>query len=120
MSCKNNKRASEASQSKSTLKEAIRSNQVERSHHASGGEKAQSDVSQAHKKVLSPSHDPSMPTPEETLEAYKRLGMLLKELYPRVRSKGYAIIDGKLTKIAVDSAKTEKSGMMLPLLDNKT
>ena len=119
MSSKHNKCASEASKLEELCKEAARGDQKGRSNHASGGELVRNNVPLTCKEVLSPSQDPNPPSPEETLEAYRRLGLLLKELYPRVKSKGYAIINGKLTKVPVDSAKTKKDGTMSPLSDNQ-
>ena len=120
MNLKHNKCASEASSSKLLCKEAATGDQKGRSDHASGGELVRNGLASGFKS--DPSCDPSViretAAQQVPREALLKLAYVLKEAHEQMRREGYVIINGKLTKTPVDSAKIRKSGMMAPLSDS--
>lgn len=119
MNPKHNKCASEASSSKLLCKEAAKGDQKGRFHHTSGGELVRNDVPLTCKEVLSPSSSHTA-SQQVSHDALLELAYLLKEIYLEAKPKGYRIINGKLTKVPVDSEKSKNRGTMLPLSDNQT
>lgn len=115
----NKKCASKASNT-SVLGKAVGSKERVRSHCAGGGELVQNELASGFK--FDPSYDPStireLAAQQVPREALLKLAYVLKDAHEQMKREGYVIINGKLTKAPVDSAKAARSGMMTPLSDN--